>query len=84
MEELVSVIVPVYRVEKYLEKCINSIIDQTYKNIEIILIDDGSDDKCPDICDKYKKNDKRINVMVGFHQLEILDLKMLGENILFL
>lgn len=63
MEGLVSVIVPVYRVEKYLEKCINSIIDQTYKNIEIILIDDGSDDKCPDICDKYKKNDKRINVI---------------------
>lgn len=61
--ELVSVIVPAYNVEKYLEKCINSIINQTYSNLEIILIDDGSPDKCGIICDEYAKKDKRIKVI---------------------
>lgn len=60
MEPLVSVIVPVYNVEKYLEKCINSIINQTLKEIEIILIDDGSTDNCPRIIDEYAKRDKRV------------------------
>lgn len=59
----ISVIVPVYNVEDYLQKCIDSILNQTYKNIEIILVDDGSTDNCPDICDKNAKSDKRIVVM---------------------
>lgn len=46
-EELITVVVPIYRVEKYLVKCIDSIIEQSYKNIELILVDDGSPDKCP-------------------------------------
>ena len=50
---LISVIVPIYNVEDYLVKCIDSIINQTYKNLEIILIDDGSTDRCGDICDAY-------------------------------
>ena len=63
MNELVSIVVPVYRVEEYLDECINSIINQTYNYIEIILVDDGSPDKCPEICDNYAKNDKRIKVI---------------------
>ena len=60
---LISVVVPVYKVEKYLSKCIESIIGQTYKNIEILLIDDGSPDSCPQICDEYAKKDNRIKVI---------------------
>lgn len=59
----VSIIVPVYNVELQLKKCISSLIDQSYKNIEIILINDGSTDSCPDICDNYAKIDNRINVI---------------------
>lgn len=59
----VSVIVPVYNVEDYLRKCIDSIIDQSYKNIEIILVDDGSPDGCPAICDEYAKWERRIKVI---------------------
>lgn len=59
---LISVIVPVYNTEKYLSECIDSIINQTYKNLEIILIDDGSPDDCGSICDNYAKKDKRIKV----------------------
>lgn len=58
-----SVIVPVYNVEKYLKKCIESIIRQTYKNLEIILVDDGSPDNCGKICDEYAKIDSRIKVI---------------------
>ena len=58
--EKVSVIVPIYNVEKYLEKCINSIISQTYSNIEIILVNDGSTDSSELICKKYENTDKRI------------------------
>lgn len=60
---LISVIVPVYRVEKYLHKCIDSILKQSYTNIEVILIDDGSPDKCGIICDKYSEQDSRIKVI---------------------
>ena len=59
----ISVIVPVYNVSKYLSSCIDSIINQTYKNIEIILINDGSIDNSGDICDEYQKKDKRIKVI---------------------
>jgi len=60
---LISVIVPVYNVEKYLTRCIESIINQTYKNLEIILVDDGSTDGSAFICDEYAKNDLRIKVI---------------------
>lgn len=63
LKDLISVIVPIYGVEEYLSKCIDSIINQTYKNLEIILVDDGSPDKCPDICDAFKKKDERIKVI---------------------
>ena len=60
---LISIVVPVYNVEDYLERCVNSLIDQTYKNIEIILIDDGSTDNSSRICDILKKSDSRIIVL---------------------
>lgn len=63
MNSKISIIVPIYNVEKYLEECIESIINQTYKNIEIILIDDGSTDKSGEICDKYSKKDSRIKTI---------------------
>ena len=63
MEDKISVIVPVYKVEKYLSQCVDSIITQTYQNLEIILVDDGSPDHCPDICDEYAKKDGRIKVI---------------------
>ena len=62
-EELISVILPIYNVEKYLEKCLKSVINQTYKNLEIILVDDGSKDNSPQICDEYAVKDKRIVVI---------------------
>lgn len=62
-EPLISVIVPIYGVEKYLDRCISTIVNQTYKNLEIILVDDGSPDKCPDICDQWKDKDERIIVI---------------------
>jgi len=63
MDGLISVIVPVYKVEKYLNKCVESILAQTYKNLEIILVDDGSPDGCPAICDEWAKRDTRIHVI---------------------
>lgn len=63
MKDLVSVIVPVYNVEKYLNRCVESIVQQTYKYLEIILVDDGSPDKCPNICDEWSKRDDRILVI---------------------
>lgn len=60
---LISVIVPVYNVEKYLDECVESIINQTYKNLEIILVDDGSPDHCPDMCEKWAEKDSRIKVV---------------------
>jgi glycosyltransferase involved in cell wall biosynthesis len=58
-----SIIVPVYKVEEYLERCIANLINQTYDNIEIIIIDDGSPDKCPEICDALSETDSRIRVI---------------------
>ncbi len=64
MEEVkVSVIVPIYNVEKYLKRCVDSIINQTYKNLEIILVNDGSPDNCPQMCDEFAKQDSRIKVV---------------------
>lgn len=61
--EKISVIVPIYKVEAYIDRCIESIINQTYHNLEIILVDDGSPDQCPEICDEWAKKDKRIRVI---------------------
>lgn len=61
--ELISIIVPVYKAEKYLSECIDSIISQTYENFELILIDDGSPDNSGKICDEYAEKDKRIKVI---------------------
>ena len=58
-----SVIVPIYNVEKYLRQCLESIVNQTFRDLEIILVDDGSPDKCGEICDEYAKKDNRIIVI---------------------
>lgn len=63
MEELISVVVPIYNVEKYLKKCIDSILAQTYRHLEIILVDDGSPDNCGAICDNYAQEDGRVLVI---------------------
>lgn len=62
-KDKISVIVPVYKVEQWLTECVNSIRNQTYKNIEILLIDDGSPDQCPIMCDEFAKIDERIRVI---------------------
>ena len=61
--EMISVIVPVYNVQSFIGQCIKSICRQEHQNLEIILIDDGSTDKSPDICDEYARIDSRINVI---------------------
>lgn len=60
---LISVIVPIYKAENYIDKCITSILNQTYQSLEVILVDDGSPDRCPGICNKYAKVDDRIRVI---------------------
>ena len=60
---MISIIVPIYNVEKYLPQCLDSLVSQTYKDIEIILVDDGSLDHCPEICDAYAEKDARIVVI---------------------
>ncbi len=60
---LISVIVPVYNVEKYLDACVESIVNQTHRELEIILVDDGSPDRCPEMCDEWTKKDGRIKVI---------------------
>ncbi len=62
-QPLVSVVIPIYNVEKYLDRCIISVVNQTYKNLEIILVDDGSPDNCPAMCDEWAKKDSRIKVI---------------------
>lgn len=62
-QPLISVIVPVYKVEAYLDPCVESIINQTYRNLEIILVDDGSPDRCPEMCDAWAAKDSRIKVV---------------------
>lgn len=63
MKYRISVIVPIYNVEKYLNECVQSIVAQTYKNLEIILVDDGSQDRCPEICDSWAGRDSRVRVI---------------------
>lgn len=84
----ISVIVPVYDVEQYLDKCVASIINQTYKNLEIFLVDDGGKDNCPQMCDEWAKKDPRIIVIhkenggQGTARNAALD-KMTGDYVLF-
>lgn len=59
----ITIVVPIYNVEKYLDRCIESLVHQSYKNIEIILVDDGSPDRCPSMCDEWAKKDIRIKVI---------------------
>ncbi len=61
--DLISVIIPIYKVEEYLSRCIESVINQTYHNLEIILVDDGSPDNCGEICEQFASTDKRIKVI---------------------
>ena len=63
MSELLSVIIPVYNVEDYLDRCIQSVVSQTYPNLEILVVDDGSPDRCPEICDAWAEKDPRIQVI---------------------
>ena len=60
---MISIIVPAYKVERFLPKCIESLINQTYRDLEIILVDDGSPDNCGKICDEYAQRDSRIQVI---------------------
>ena len=68
MNDLITVIVPVYNVEPYLEKCVTSICSQTYHNLEIFLVDDGSPDNCPAMCDEFAKKDwfRRFSDISGY------------------
>ncbi len=63
MSEKISVIVPIYNVENYMSRCVDSILNQTYSNLEVILIDDESPDNCPSICEEYKQRDNRVKVI---------------------
>lgn len=62
-DDLISIIVPIYKVEKYIEKCLHHLTNQSYRNLEIVLVDDGSPDNCPKICDEWAKKDNRIKVI---------------------
>ena len=79
-DRLVSVIIPVYNVEKYLEKCVLSVLNQTYKNLEIILVDDGSTDSSSELCEKLKTLDNRIIVV---HKINggLSDARNAGLNV---
>ena len=76
----ISIIVPVYQVERYLKKCVSSVQNQTYTNIQIILVDDGSTDKSPIICDKLAEEDKRI-VVIHKKNGGLSDARNAGLNI---
>ena len=58
-----SIVIPIYKVEKYLHECVDSVLNQTFTDFEIILVDDGSPDKCPQICDEYAKQHSNISVI---------------------
>ena len=61
--DLVSVIIPIYGVEQYLDRCVRSVVNQSYAHLEIILVDDGSTDRCPAMCDAWANKDSRIQVI---------------------
>lgn len=63
MEDLISVVIPIYKVEPYLERCVKSVLGQTYRNLEVILVDDGSPDRCGAMCDRYQTEDSRVKVI---------------------
>lgn len=63
MSKRISVVIPVYNVEKYLRRCVDSVLSQTYENLEVILVDDGSPDGCPKMCDEYAERDSRVTVL---------------------
>ena len=73
-QPMVSIIVPVYKAERFLDECIRSITDQTYSSLEIILVDDASPDQCPRICDEWSERDERVSVMT-FRQTSRTKLK---------
>ena len=84
----ISIVVPIYKVEQYLDKCVNSLVNQTYKEIEILLVDDGSPDRSPKMCDKYAQEDPRIKVIHkvngGLSDARNFGLKeVVGEYVLF-
>lgn len=85
----ISVIIPVYNVEAYLRRCVDTVINQTYKNLEIILVDDGSPDNCPAICDEYASRDKRVRVIhktnggVSSARNAALDSDLTGDYVTF-
>lgn len=88
LEPKISIVVPVYRVEKEIHRCIESLLNQTFKDIEIILVDDGSPDNCPQICEEYSKKDDRVKVIHkengGLSDARNYGLlESLGEYILF-
>ena len=77
-----SVIVPVYKAEGYLEQCVESVLQQTYTDFELILVDDGSPDRCPEMCDELAEKDSRIKVLHKENQAqETQVLISLPENI---
>ena len=87
-EVKVSIILPIYNVEKYLDRCMDSLLNQTLKDIEIIMVDDGSPDNCPQMCDEYAKKDSRVKVVhkknggLGFARNSGLDIAN-GEYVAF-
>lgn len=88
MDDIISIVVPIYNVEKYLKRCVDSLKNQTYTNIEIILVDDGSPDNCPLLCDQYAASDSRIKVIHkkngGLSDARNVGIKVaIGKYILF-
>ena len=84
-QSLISVIVPVYNVKEYLNTCVESILNQTHENLEVILVDDGSTDGSGEICDSYAKTDTRVQVLhtktADRRRLETAELRSAKENI---
>ena len=78
-EPLINIIVPVYNTEKYIRKCLDSIVNQTYRNLEIIVVDDGSTDSSGDICDEYAHKDARIKA-VSYTHLDVYKRQGRGQT----